>query len=76
MVPSTRELIRLTGWAATTLLALQCGVYVTRKRDAHMLYHERIGGPWDTLIADIYNMCRTGWSYLIPADLEERGRLA
>lgn len=75
MVHSTRDLIRLTGWAATALLALQCGVYVTRKRDAHTLYHERIGEPWDTLIADIYNLCRTDWSYLIPDNLEDRVRL-
>ncbi len=73
--PSTRDLIRLTGWAATALLALQCGVYAARKREAHTLYHERIGGPWDTLIADVYNLCRTRWSYRIPEAPEDRARL-
>lgn len=74
-VPSTRDLIRLTGWAATALLALECGVYVARKRDVHPLYHERIGGPWDALISDIYTMCRSRWSYLIPDDQAERAQL-
>ncbi len=73
--PSTRDLIRLTGWAATALLALQCGVYVSNKRQAHTLYHEHIGGPWDTLIADVYNLCRMRWSYLIPDDPADRARL-
>ena len=31
-VPCTRDLIRLTGWAATGLLAWEAGVYVARKR--------------------------------------------
>ncbi len=75
MVPSTRDLIRLTGWAATALLALQCGIYVPSKRVAHTLYHEHIGDPWDTLIADIYDLCRTRWSYLIPDAQEDRARL-
>lgn len=75
LVPSTRDLIRLTGWAATALLALERGVYVAGKRDAHLLYHEHIGGPWDTFIADIYELCRARWSYLIPENQEDRTRL-
>jgi hypothetical protein len=70
--PSTRDLIRLVGWAATALLALDCGIYVARKREAHTLYHEHIGGPWDTLNTQVYEMLRMRWAYLIPDDQQER----
>lgn len=73
--PCTRDLIRLVGWAATGLLALQCGVYVARKRDAHTLYRERIGGEWAQLVAETYTLCRQRWGYLIPAEPAERARL-
>lgn len=74
-VPCTRDLIRLIGWAATGLLALQCGVYVARKRDAHLLYREHIGGEWARLIEETYTLCRQRWSYLIPDEPAERTRL-
>jgi hypothetical protein len=74
-VPCTRDLIRLVGWAATGLLALQCGVYVARKRDAHTLYRERIGGEWAELIEATYTLCRQRWGYLIPEEPAERARL-
>ncbi len=74
-VPCTRDLIRLTGWAATGLLALQCGVYVARKRDVSQLYREHIGGEWAPLIERTYTLCRTRWGYLIPTDAEERAAL-
>ena len=74
-VPCTRDLIRLVGWAATGLLALQCGVYVARKSDVHRIYRERIGGEWAGLIEDVYTLCRMRWGYLIPNDATERERL-
>lgn len=74
-VPSSRDLIRSTGWAATALLACRKGVYVARKRDCHVLYREHIGDEWSDLLAAIYDDCRTRWSYLIPADKDERARL-
>ena len=74
-VPSSRDLIRSTGWAATVLLAYQKGVYVARKRDCHLLYRERIGDAWSGLLAAIYDDCRTRWGYLIPRDKDERAQL-
>ncbi|HEU5345779.1 MAG TPA: hypothetical protein VFX31_01325 [Ktedonobacterales bacterium] len=71
-VPCTRDLIRLVGWAATGLLALQCGVYAARKRDVHTLYRERIGGEWAELVAETYTLCRQRWGYLIPDAPVER----
>lgn len=74
-VPCTRDLIRLVGWAATGLLALQSGVYVARKSEAHRLYREHIGGEWAPLIEQTYALCRLRWGYLIPAEPAERERL-
>ncbi|HEY8326319.1 MAG TPA: nucleotidyltransferase domain-containing protein [Ktedonobacterales bacterium] len=74
-VPCTRDLIRLISWAATGLLALECGVYVARKRDAHLLYREHIGGEWAGLVEETYTLCRQRWGYLIPEEPAERARL-
>ncbi|HET9112025.1 MAG TPA: hypothetical protein VFN78_14440 [Ktedonobacterales bacterium] len=74
-VPCTRDLIRLVGWAATGLLALQCGVYVARKSDVHGQYREYIGGGWANLIEDVYTQCRLRWGYLIPDEPEDHERL-
>jgi hypothetical protein len=74
-VPTTRDLIRSTGWAATALIAHQRGQYVTRKRDAHALYERYIGDEWSRLLCDIYECCRTRWEYHIPVDPTERRAL-
>lgn len=65
---STRDLIRVTGWAATALLALRAGRYVARKRDCHLTYQRFIGDEWAPLLAAIYDRCRGEWGYLLPAD--------
>ena len=75
MEPGTRDLIRLTGWAATALLAHQCGVYVARKGESHTLYRQQIGGEWADLLDDIYALCRLRWSYRIPPDPAEQEQL-
>lgn len=74
-VSSTRDLIRLAGWAATALLALDRGVYVARKRDAHIAYHHHIGSPWDSYFTDMYEICRSRWSYLVPEDARGHSEL-
>ena len=75
VVPTTRDLVRSTGWAATALIALDRGQYVTRKRDAHTRYEQSIGDEWSRLLCDIYECCRTRWEYRIPVDLPERQAL-
>jgi predicted nucleotidyltransferase len=74
-VPCTRDLIRLIGWAATGLLALECDRYVPSKREARILYAAHIGDEWTSLINDVYLLCRTRWNYLIPDEPSERARL-
>jgi hypothetical protein len=66
-VRCTRDLVRVTGWAATALIALQIGTYVVRKRDCHMRYHELIGDQWSELLRAIYMRCKHEWGYRIPA---------
>ena len=65
-VRCTRDLVRVTGWAATALIALQTGTYVVRKRDCHQRYHELIGDQWSELLRVIYERCNNEWSYRIP----------
>lgn len=74
-VPSTRDLIRVTGWMATGLLALQAGHYVTRKRDCSQLYEQYIGDKWTSLLEELFRRCRGEWGYLVPADEPGREQL-
>jgi hypothetical protein len=63
---STRDLVRVTGWIATALVAYRAGVYVACKRDCHRAYRHHIGDAWAPLLETIYQRCRTDWGYLIP----------
>jgi hypothetical protein len=74
-VPSTRNLIRVTGWIATALLAWHAGVYVARKSECHHAYRRHVGDEWAPFIEAIYRLCRVEWGYLIPTDEAERGNL-
>jgi len=62
----TRDLVRVTGWAATALIALKTRTYVVRKRDCHQRYHELIGDQWSELLRVIYERCKHEWGYRIP----------
>jgi len=66
-VRCTRDLVRVTGWAATALIALQTGTYVVRKRDCHLRYQQLIGDQWSDLLRVIYTRCKHEWGYRIPA---------
>ncbi len=74
-VPSTRDLIRVTGWIATALLAYRAGVYVAAKSECHRAYRAHIGDEWAPLVEDLYRRCRTAWGYLIPSGEEEQQEL-
>jgi hypothetical protein len=67
-VPSTRNLVRVSGWMATALLAWQRGRYVVRKRECHLLYRQEIGDEWSDFLERVYTRCRGQWQYLIPGD--------
>lgn len=74
-VPSTRNLIRTSGWAATALIALQAGQYVTNKRNCQTLYRNYINDEWADLLENLYSWCRGAWQYLIPQSAEDQQRL-
>jgi hypothetical protein len=74
-VNCTRDLIRLTGWSATALLAYRAGRYVTRKSECHRVYQESFQDEWGQLLQDIYVYCRGKWHYLLPTDPDERLKL-
>ena len=71
-VPSTRDLIRLTGWAATALIAYKAGRYVARKSDCHTVYQSCFRDEWGQLLEDIFECCKKQWNYLIPVDARDR----
>jgi hypothetical protein len=73
--PSTRDLIRVTGWAATALVAYKGHAYVARKRECPAAYAQHVGDEFAALHDDIYRWCRQEWGYLIPADAAGRERL-
>lgn len=74
-VPSTRDMIRVTGWAATARVALQGRAYIARKREVPAAYRRYIGDDYAALHEDIAHWCREQWGYLIPADPASRARL-
>lgn len=74
-VSSTRNLIRLTGWAATAMIAFKARRYVARKSDCYKLYQACFQDEWSQLLEDIFEYCKKRWNYLIPEDAEDRKRL-
>ena len=74
-VNSTRDLIRVTGWIATALLAHKAGVYVARKSECHRTYSRHFDDVWAPLLEDLYQSCRTEWGYGIPTGASEQHRL-
>jgi len=74
-VRCTRDLVRVTGWAATALIAFKTGTYVARKRDCHLRYRQLIGDEWSDLLHQIYERCKTDWSYRLPDAPRDRQAL-
>lgn len=70
-VPTTRNLIRVTGWAATALIALKARQYVVRKRECVATYRRDINDEWADFLEQLYHQCRREWNYLIPNTAEE-----
>ncbi len=75
LVPGTRDLIRLVGWAATARLAWETGTYVARKGDCARLYRAQIGDEWADLLDALYDQCRGRWAYRVPNTAAERTQL-
>lgn len=74
-VPSTRDLIRATGWTATALIAHCANRYVDRKSACHVIYRACFNDEWGDLLAAIYHRCRNEWGYRVPESVEGRAAL-
>lgn len=72
---STRNLIRVIGWAATALIAYQAKQYVKGKQDCHYQYRKLINDEWSDFIEDLYHYTHTQWNYGIPEEPSEKQRL-
>lgn len=74
-VASTRDLIRVTGWLATALIAYEGRRYVVRKAGCFPLYHNVFNDEWSSLLEEVYLTCRGRWRSLIPDDPGDRDQL-
>lgn len=74
-VPCTRDLIRVTGWAATALVALRGRAYIARKREMPAAYRQHIGDKHAALHEELARWCRAEWGYLLPKNAADRAWL-
>jgi len=74
-VPSTRNLIRVTGWIATARIAYESQQYVVRKRDCAATYRQMIHDEWTDLLEQIDRRCRSVWQYRVPDGKAEQTEL-
>lgn len=75
-VNSTRDLIRVIGWAGTALLALKSKQIVSRKKECHLLHRRFINDEWSSLLESIYRKCREEWEYTIPVEQRDQEELS
>ncbi|MCB0095250.1 MAG: hypothetical protein KDE46_05980 [Caldilineaceae bacterium] len=73
--PSTRDLVRVMGWAGTALVAQLGQQILVRKKECHVYYRKYVDDGWATLFEQLYEKCRMAWHYRIPAAPGERDEL-
>ena len=74
-VASSKDMVVMSGWAATGLLGYQKGQIVVRKSEYIKVYRDLINDEWTELLSQIYENCRESWHYLLPTSSEERAEL-
>jgi hypothetical protein len=74
-IPTTRNLVRVTGWIATARIACEAGQYIIRKRDCAPGYRRAIGDEWTELLEQIDQRCRIDWHYRVPLSWAEQQEL-
>ena len=72
---STKDMVVMSGWAATGLIAWQAGQLIGRKSDCIPAYQKFIGDEWASLLTEIQDKCRSRWQYLLPTEPTERADL-
>jgi len=63
---STKQLLLVSAWIATGLIALIAGRYVANKRDCIKQYRAWIDDEWAAFLETTSERCRTQWRYLVP----------
>lgn len=71
---SIKELVTLSCWLATALLAQRAGVYAFSKSDAVAAYQTRVNDTWAPLFTEILE-CRKRWGYRVPEAPEDQAHL-
>ncbi len=74
-VNGTRGLVTGAGWIATALVGLQARSYVLGKTEFATSYRQHINDTWASFLEDLYLFCRQTWGYLVPENVEDRGKL-
>jgi hypothetical protein len=74
-IPTTRNLLRVTGWIATARIAYQVQQYVVRKRECVRRYRQTINDAWTPLLEQLEQRCRTAWRYRIPDTQADQAEL-
>jgi hypothetical protein len=62
-------------WAATALIALRTGRYVSGKRDCVQTYTTEVADEWAPFLEAVHRQCRGAWNYRIPQTSDERAEL-
>jgi hypothetical protein len=71
---SIKELVTLSSWLATALVALKAGAYTFSKRDAVERYRQLVNDEWAPLFEEIYAH-RKRWGYRVPEAPEDQAHL-
>ena len=72
---STKELVAIVGSAATALVALQGGAYVSSKGKCAALYAEHVDDEWTDVVRQVHALCRERFHYMIPEAQLDRATL-
>jgi hypothetical protein len=74
-VASTKRLVHLAGFIASSLVALKAGKMVTSTRAWLQAYRDTVGDAWAPLLQALYRQCKEAWAYQIPTAAQERQAL-
>jgi hypothetical protein len=71
---SFKELVSLTSWMSTALVALKAGQYTHSKSDAVEAYQKHVNDEWASLFSEII-ASRQRWGYRVPQTPEDEAHL-
>lgn len=72
----TKELVATASRLATAMVATLSDRRHGGKSEAFRLFPAVVGGPWAGFVRRIFEQCKLGWHYAVPADPAERDELS